>query len=79
MCVCRLLDSGKLKMIQCEILCAKNGTTAFAPVPDSINAPQSSNVEIYLSYFQKLYYYAFIGIVVFIFHFKSLSLKSFSI
>ena len=36
MCVCRLLDSGKLKMIQCEILCAKNGTTAFAPVPDSI-------------------------------------------
>ena len=23
-------------MILCEILCAKNGTTAFAPVPDSI-------------------------------------------
>ena len=72
---------------QCDsVRCVKNGTTVFVPVPDSIVLLMQSlsNVEIYVSYFQNLYYYHaynnfFIGIVYFIFCFKSLSLKSFSI
>ena len=60
--------------------CAKNGTTAFAPVPDSIVLMLLSQVTLrfVLVTFQNLYYYAYnnYGIVYFIFHFKSLSIMT---